>query len=94
MLKTPLYESHMAANAKMVDFSGWSMPINYGSQIQEHNNVREDCGIFDVSHMLAVDIQGSEAEKFLRYLLANDVAKLQENKAQYGCMLNHDAGIV
>ncbi|ABI82461.1 glycine cleavage system aminomethyltransferase GcvT [Francisella tularensis] len=94
MLKTPLYESHIAANAKMIDFSGWSMPINYGSQIQEHNNVREDCGIFDVSHMLAVDIQGSEAEKFLRYLLANDVAKLQENKAQYGCMLNHDAGIV
>ncbi|MDE5035667.1 glycine cleavage system aminomethyltransferase GcvT, partial [Francisella tularensis subsp. holarctica] len=84
----------MAANAKMIDFSGWSMPINYGSQIQEHNNVREDCGIFDVSHMLAVDIQGSEAEKFLRYLLDNDVAKLQENKAQYGCMLNNDAGIV
>ncbi|MDE4992584.1 glycine cleavage system aminomethyltransferase GcvT, partial [Francisella tularensis subsp. holarctica] len=76
------------------DFSGWSMPINYGSQIQEHNNVREDWGIFDVSHMLAVDIQCSEAEKFLRYLLANDVSKLQENKAQYGCMLNHDAGIV
>ena len=94
MLKTPLYESHIAANAKMVDFSGWSMPIKYGSQIQEHNNVREDCGIFDVSHMLAVDIQGSEAEKFLRHLLANDVAKLQENKAQYGCMLNHNAGIV
>lgn len=94
MLKTPLYESHIAANAKMVDFSGWSMPIKYGSQIQEHNNVREDCGIFDVSHMLTVDIQGFEAENFLRHLLANDVAKLQENKAQYGCMLNHHAGIV
>ncbi|KFJ43957.1 glycine cleavage system aminomethyltransferase GcvT [Francisella philomiragia] len=94
MLKTPLYESHLAANAKMVDFSGWSMPINYGSQIQEHNNVRENCGVFDVSHMLAVDIQGKDAEKFLRHILANDVAKLEAGKAQYGCMLNHEAGIV
>ncbi|MDE4965492.1 glycine cleavage system aminomethyltransferase GcvT, partial [Francisella tularensis subsp. holarctica] len=59
-----------------------------------HNNVREYCGIFDLSHMLAVDIQGYEDVKFLRYLLANDVAKLLENKAQYGCMLNHEAGIV
>ncbi|API87324.1 glycine cleavage system aminomethyltransferase GcvT [Francisella uliginis] len=94
MLKTPLYEAHVAANAKMVDFSGWSMPINYGSQIQEHNNVRENCGVFDVSHMLAVDIKGKDAEKFLRHMLANDVAKLLSNKAQYGCMLNHEAGIV
>ncbi|QIV94386.1 glycine cleavage system aminomethyltransferase GcvT [Allofrancisella frigidaquae] len=94
MLKTPLYMCHLAANAKMVDFSGWSMPINYGSQIQEHNNVRENCGLFDVSHMLAVDIKGQDAEAFLRYLLANDVAKLESNQAQYGCMLNHEAGIV
>lgn len=94
MLKTPLFESHVAANAKMVDFSGWSMPINYGSQIQEHNNVRENCGVFDVSHMLAVDIKGKDAENFLRHMLANDVAKLANNKAQYGCMLNHEAGIV
>ncbi|QIV95904.1 aminomethyltransferase [Allofrancisella inopinata] len=94
MLKTPLYMCHLAANAKMVDFSGWSMPINYGSQIQEHNNVRENCGLFDVSHMFAVDIKGQDAEAFLRYLLANDVAKLGSNQAQYGCMLNHEAGIV
>ncbi|AJC49280.1 glycine cleavage system aminomethyltransferase GcvT [Allofrancisella guangzhouensis] len=94
MLKTPLYECHLAANAKMVDFSGWSMPINYGSQIQEHNNVRENCGLFDVSHMLAIDIKGKDAENFLRNLLANDVAKLESNQAQYGCMLDHKAGIV
>ena len=74
MLRTPLYNAHITANAKMVDFSGWSMPINYGSQIQEHNNVRENCGIFDVSHMLAVDIKGKDAENFLRYILANDIA--------------------
>lgn len=94
MLKTPLFDSHVAVNAKMVDFSGWSMPINYGSQIQEHNNVRQNCGVFDVSHMLAVDIQGKDAEKFLRHMLANDVAKLINGKAQYGCMLNHEATIV
>lgn len=94
MIKTPLFDSHIAANAKMVDFSGWSMPINYGSQIQEHNNVRENCGVFDVSHMLAVDIKGKDAAKFLRFVLASDVAKLIDGKAMYGCMLNHEAGIV
>ena len=94
MLKTPLFDSHIAANAKMVDFSGWSMPINYGSQIKEHDNVRQNSGIFDVSHMLAVDIAGTDAEKFLRYVLATDIANLDDGKAQYGCMLNHQAGII
>ena len=94
MLKTPLYDCHVVANARMVDFSGWSMPINYGSQIKEHENVRTNCGIFDVSHMLAVDIKGEDAESFLRSILANDVKKLEKNHAQYGCMLNHDAGII
>ena len=94
MLKTFLYDTHIAANARIVDFSGWSMPINYGSQIQEHNNVRQSCGVFDVSHMLAVDIKGSQAQDFLRYLLANDVVKLSDLQAQYTCMLNEQAGIV
>ena len=94
MLKTPLYDCHVEANARMVDFSGWSMPINYGSQIKEHELVRTNCGIFDVSHMLAVDIKGEGAENFLCHLLANDVKKLQLSHAQYGCMLNHDAKII
>ncbi|MGQ4005464.1 glycine cleavage system aminomethyltransferase GcvT [Francisellaceae bacterium CB300] len=94
MLKTPLYDCHVEANARMVDFSGWSMPINYGSQIKEHEIVRTSCGIFDVSHMLAVDIKGDGTEGFLRHILANDVIKLQEGHAQYGCMLNHEAKII
>lgn len=94
MFTTPLYNCHLSANAKMVDFSGWQMPINYGSQLQEHNSVRNNCGIFDVSHMLAVDIIGSQAEDFLRYILACDVIKLKSNSAQYGCMLNNEAGII
>lgn len=94
MLKTPLYDCHVKANARMVDFSGWSMPINYGSQIQEHQYVRKNCGIFDVSHMLAVDISGAQATEFLRKILANDVKKLEASHAQYGCMLNHDACII
>ncbi|MFP5383290.1 MAG: glycine cleavage system protein T, partial [Gammaproteobacteria bacterium] len=60
-LRTPLYEQHLAAGAKMVDFGGWDMPINYGSQIAEHNNVRTACGVFDVSHMTVVDIDGAGA---------------------------------
>lgn len=94
MLKTPLYDCHVNASARMVDFSGWSMPINYGSQIKEHELVRTSCGIFDVSHMLAVDIEGRDAENFLRNILANDVKKLQVNHALYGCMLNDDACII
>ncbi|MFC4892179.1 glycine cleavage system aminomethyltransferase GcvT [Pseudofrancisella aestuarii] len=94
MLKTVLHDTHVSSGAKMVDFSGWEMPINYGSQIAEHNSVREACGIFDVSHMLALDIVGKDTSDFLRYLLANHINKVQANEAQYGCMLNADGGIV
>ena len=75
-LRTPLYDCHLAAGAKMVDFSGWEMPINYGSQIEEHHAVRRDAGMFDVSHMCALDLVGPDATRWLRHLLANDVAKL------------------
>lgn len=92
---TSLYQNHLDAGAKMVDFAGWDMPINYGSQIEEHNQVRTAAGIFDVSHMTVVDISGKDAEKYLRYLLANDVAKLDEQgRALYSAMLNHDGGVV
>ncbi|MDK9704771.1 MAG: glycine cleavage system aminomethyltransferase GcvT [Sulfuritalea sp.] len=94
-LRTPLYDSHLAANAKMVDFSGWEMPIHYGSQIEEHHAVRRDAGMFDVSHMCALDLDGPDATRWLRHLLANDVAKLTTpGKALYSCMLDQDAGVI
>ncbi|ENO87480.1 glycine cleavage system aminomethyltransferase T [Thauera linaloolentis 47Lol = DSM 12138] len=79
----------------MVDFAGWDMPVNYGSQIEEHHAVRRDAGMFDVSHMLSLDLTGPDATRFLRHLLANDVAKLSEpGKALYSCMLNERGGVI
>jgi aminomethyltransferase len=93
--RTPLYDTHVASGAKMVDFGGWDMPLNYGSQIEEHHAVRRDAGMFDVSHMCPVDVQGAEARAFLRYLVANNVDRLtQPGKALYSCMLNHAGGVV
>jgi aminomethyltransferase len=94
-LRTPLFESHLAAGAKMVDFSGWEMPIHYGSQVEEHHAVRRDAGMFDVSHMCALDLAGPGARDYLRRLLANDVAKLTvPGKALYSCMLDETGGII
>jgi aminomethyltransferase len=93
--RTPLFEAHVKAGAKMVDFAGWDMPIHYGSQLQEHERVRSDAGMFDVSHMRVVDIEGYAAQAFLRRLLANDVAKLVlPGKALYSCMLNENGGVI
>jgi aminomethyltransferase len=93
--KTPLYETHVAAGARMVDFGGWDMPVNYGSQLEEHHAVRRDAGMFDVSHMLVADIVGPRSGDYLRHLLANDVAKLkQPGKALYSCMLDESGGVV
>lgn len=93
--KTVLYAKHLESSAKMVDFHGWEMPINYGSQIEEHNAVRNDAGMFDVSHMTIVDIQGEQAQAFLRKLVANDVAKLTiPGKALYTPMLNEQGGVI
>lgn len=92
---TALHAKHIEAGAKMVDFFGWDMPINYGSQIEEHHAVRQDAGMFDVSHMTIVDVIGSQARDYLRYLLANDVAKLKDKgKALYSGMLNEAGGVV
>lgn len=77
--QTPLYEQHTLCGARMVDFHGWMMPLHYGSQIDEHHAVRTDAGMFDVSHMTIVDLRGSRTREFLRYLLANDVAKLTKS---------------
>ena len=93
--KTPLFDTHVEAHARMVDFGGWDMPVNYGSQIEEHHAVRRDAGMFDVSHMLIADVTGARAREYLRHLLANDVAKLKEpGKALYSCMLNEQGGVV
>jgi aminomethyltransferase len=95
MRHTPLYDTHVAAGARMVDFVGWALPINYGSQLEEHRQVREGAGMFDVSHMTVVDIHGPQARAFLSKLLANDVAKLEESgKALYSCMLNERGGVI
>lgn len=91
--KTPLNSWHAKHKAKLVDFAGWEMPLNYGSQIEEHNAVREAVGIFDVSHMGVVDLEGEDATYYLRHLLANDVAKLADGQALYSCMLNEKGGI-
>ena len=93
--KTVLNAAHRATNARMVDFGGWDMPVNYGSQIEEHNAVRNNCGMFDVSHMCPVDVVGADCRKFLSRLVANDVAKLQvSGKALYAAMLNNAGGVI
>jgi aminomethyltransferase len=92
---TPLNSVHRASGAKMVDFGGWDMPVNYGSQIEEHHAVRTDAGMFDVSHMCVVDLHGANVRPFLRGLLANNVDKLQAaGKALYSCMLNPEGGVI
>jgi len=93
--RTVLSEAHRAAGAKMVAFAGWEMPLHYGSQLEEHHAVRRFAGMFDVSHMRAVEVLGPDARAFLRHALANDVAKLDApGRALYSCMLNEGGGVV
>ncbi len=92
--RTPLYDAHLAAGGKMVDFGGWDMPIHYGSQLDEHHQVRREAGMFDVSHMTVVDVAGAGARDYLRHLLANDVDRLTVGRALYSGMLNAQGGVV
>jgi aminomethyltransferase len=97
--KTILFDKHVEYKGKIVDFAGWQMPVNYGSQMEEHHQVRKDAGMFDVSHMVIVDIvaeeESADIKGFLQYLLANDVAKLKDSgKAFYSCMLNENGGVI
>jgi len=92
--RTPFYDLHVKSNAKIVDFAGWEMPLHYGSQLEEHHQVRQQAGIFDVSHMGVVDLHGSDASAYLRYLLANNVDRIPEGKALYSCMLNEQGGVI
>ena len=92
---TPFHQAHQDANGKLVDFAGWELPIHYGSQIQEHEAVRTDAGMFDVSHMLVTDVSGDQAKAFFQKLLANDVSKLGfVGKALYSAMLNDNGGVI
>ena len=92
---TALHQSHIELGARMVDFGGWDMPVHYGSQIDEHHAVRSDSGMFDVSHMTVIDLQGAACRSFLQRLLANDVAKLKRpGKALYSCMLDEQGGVL
>ena len=93
--RTPLYDQHLALGAKMVDFGGWDMPLHYGSQVEEHHQVRRDCGVFDVSHITVVDVAGDQASAYLQHLLANDVARLKSpGRALYSAMLNERGGVI
>ena len=94
-LKTPLNDAHVALGAKMVDFGGWDMPLHYGSQIEEHHQVRRAAGMFDVSHMTILDLKGETVGDFLKLLLANNVGKLEtRGRALYSCMLNDQGGVI
>jgi aminomethyltransferase len=93
--QTPLFKLHQELGARIVDFGGWDMPVQYSSQIGEHHAVRRGAGVFDVSHMCVVDLKGPRVREFLRYLVANDVAKLKlPGKALYTCMLNERGGVL
>ncbi len=93
--RTALYDEHLAAAAKIVDFAGWDMPLHYGSQVQEHHGVRRSKGMFDVSHMTVVDLTGIGVGDYLGFLLANSVTRLTEpGKALYSCMLNEQGGVI
>ncbi|HYB32297.1 MAG TPA: glycine cleavage system aminomethyltransferase GcvT, partial [Steroidobacteraceae bacterium] len=93
--QTPLYRLHQELGARIVDFGGWDMPVQYSSQIGEHHAVRRAAGVFDVSHMCVVDLRGARVRALLQQLLANDVAKLTApGKALYSCMLNERGGVL
>jgi len=93
--QTPLHDQHLSAGARMVDFAGWRMPLHYGSALAEHHAVRKAAGVFDVSHMTIVDVQGPDSGAFLARLLANDPAKLAlPGQGLYSCMLNETGGVI
>ena len=94
LLRTPLYERHVALGARMVPFAGWEMPVQYEGVIPEHRAVREDCGIFDVSHMGELEVEGPQVRELLQGLLSNDLDKVEVGGAQYTLLTNEDGGIV
>jgi aminomethyltransferase len=92
--RTPLYEEHVEAGAKLVPFAGWEMPVQYEGVIAEHRAVRTDAGVFDVSHMGELEVEGPKAEEFLQRVLSNDVARLAVGDAQYTLLTNEQGGVI
>ena len=93
--RTPLYDKHVAAGAKLVPFAGWEMPVQYGEGVKaEHLAVRATAGVFDVSHMGEIETSGPQAEAFLQHILSNDVTKLQTGGAQYSVLCREDGGVL
>src|SRR5690349_10099761 len=92
--RTPLYDRHEAAGARLVPFAGWEMPVQYEGIRQEHVNVRTNAGLFDVSHMGEIETSGPQAERFLQRILSNDVTKIAENGAQYSVLCKQDGGVL
>src|SRR3954451_412105 len=92
--RTPLYDRHVAAGAKLVPFAGWEMPVQYTGIKDEHLAVRSHAGIFDVSHMGEIETTGPDAERFLQRILSNDVSKIAENGAQYSVLTREDGGVL
>ena len=94
LLRTPLHERHVAAGARLVPFAGWEMPVQYEGVIPEHRAVRTDCGVFDVSHMGELDVEGPQAQELLQGLLSNDLGRIEDGEAQYTLLTNERGGIV
>ncbi len=92
--KTPLYETYVEAGAKVIDFSGWALPVQFSSIKEEHKAVREKVGMFDVSHMGEIIVEGEQAAEFLQQVLTNDISKLTEVKAQYTMLCNENGGVI
>src|SRR5712691_12351449 len=94
LLQTPLHDRHVALGARMVPFAGWEMPVQYEGVIQEHRAVRTDAGVFDVSHMGELEVEGPQTHAFLQSLLSNDLDKLEPGQAQYTLLTNEGGGII
>src|SRR5205085_725172 len=94
LLRTPLFDRHVALGARMVPFAGWEMPVQYAGVIPEHMAVRTDCGVFDVSHMGEIEVEGPRAKELLQGLLSNDLDKIGPGQAQYTLLANEQGGIV
>lgn len=94
MKKTVLLEKHISLGAKIVDFAGFRMPLSYSSVTDEHNYVRENVGVFDVSHMGEFEISGKNSTKFIQFICSNDIMKLKPGKAQYNCLVKDNGGII
>jgi aminomethyltransferase len=92
--RTPLYERHVSLGARMVPFAGWEMPVQYEGVIPEHRAVRKDCGVFDVSHMGEVEVEGPRAHDLLQGLLSNDLDRVPSGGAQYTLLTNEQGGII